>query len=125
MEPNKRSPAIWWYGPIAGIIIAAVDNFAFDGEVSPIVIVLMLLLSTAVAGTIWRRYGFLASALTWIFIPGAHLVRFVLGLLDTLHPNTFGSIMALALFTAVIAAAGCGTGIGAAGLFAGRSNKQS
>ena len=41
-------------GLIAGAGIAAVDNFAFGGEVSPIVIVGMLLVFGGVVGMLWE-----------------------------------------------------------------------
>ena len=40
-------------GVVVGAGIVAVDNFAFGGEVSPIVIVGMLLVFGAAAGMIW------------------------------------------------------------------------
>ena len=44
-------------GLAAGIAIAWVDNFAFEGEVSPIVIVVMLLAATATIAAVWGRHG--------------------------------------------------------------------
>ena len=40
-------------GLAAGIAVAWVDNFAFEGEVSPIVIVVMLLAATATIAAVW------------------------------------------------------------------------
>ena len=93
-------------GLVAGLIIAAVDNFAFGGEVSPIVIVLLLIIVTVTSGIKlgWRAW-ILAFPL-WICIPLAHLIKHILGLPDTLHPNTYASILMLAAFTFVVSTVG-------------------
>lgn len=98
-------------GFVAGVVIAGVDNFAFEGEVSPIVIVALLFVFTAAAGwiCIWR--GALVSMMAWICIPLSHVVKRVLDMPDTLHPNTYSSILMLAAFTFVIAAIGTGLGV--------------
>jgi hypothetical protein len=98
-------------GFVAGAAIVAVDNLAFGGEVSPIVIVAMLLAATAAAGAIWGRRGWVAAAATWVCVPGAHLIKHLLGLPDTLHPNTYTSILMLALFSLAVSAIGIGCGM--------------
>jgi len=97
-------------GLVAGAAIVYVDNWAFEGEVSPIVTVALLLAATASAGALWGRGGPMAAAGTWACVPLAHVVKHVLGLPDTLHPNTYPSIRYLAAFTLVVAT--CGTGCG-------------
>lgn len=99
-------------GIAAGIVIAAVDNFAFEGEVSPIVIVLLLIAATGIFGAVWGWRGWMAAGSTWFIIPFVHAVKYLFGLPDTIQPNTAGSIMMLAGFTFVIA--GIGLAIGAA-----------
>ena len=94
-----------------GLAIAAVDSFAFGGEVSPIVIVILLVATTAAFGGIWGRGGWTAAVATWLCVPLAHVVKHVLGLPDTLHPNTYTSILMLAAFTLVVTTIGSGTGI--------------
>ena len=94
-----------------GLAIAAVDSFAFGGEVSPIVIVILLVATTAAFGGIWGRGGWTAAVATWLCVPLAHVVKHVLGLPDTLHPNTYTSILMLAAFTLVITTIGTGAGI--------------
>jgi hypothetical protein len=108
--------AIRWPVPVgvglaAGAAIAAVDNFAFEGEVSPIVIVALLLAATATAGFLWGRHGPMAAIAAWVCVPLAHLIKHLLGLPDTLHPNTYASILMLAAFTLVVAAIGTGCGV--------------
>ncbi len=98
-------------GLAAGAAIAYVDNFAFEGEVSPIVIVAMLLVATAIAGAIWGKRGWVAAAAAWACVPLAHLIKHVLGLPDTLQPNTYKSILLLAAFTLVVATIGAGCGV--------------
>ena len=97
-------------GLVAGAAIVFVDNCAFDGEVSPIIIVVLLVATTATAGAIWGRSGWKAAAATWVCVPMAHFVKHVFGLPDTLHPNTYSSILYLAAFTLVIAMAGTASG---------------
>ena len=114
MSPtNMKSslPVLLGAGFVAGGVIAAVDNFAFHGEVSPIVIVVMLFVVTATFGGIWSWRGGLASGVAWVCVPLAHLVKHVLGMPDTLQPNTYPSILLLAGFTFAIATFGTGCGI--------------
>jgi len=94
-----------------GSAIAAVDNFAFGGEVSPIVIVILLMATTATFGGIWGRGGWTTAVATWLCVPLTHVVTHVLGLPDTLHPNTYTSILMLAAFTLLVATLGTGAGI--------------
>jgi hypothetical protein len=98
-------------GLVAGAAIVCVDNVLFQGEVSPIVIVAILLAATAMAGAIWGRNGWIAAAVTWACVPLAHLVKHVVGLADTLHPNTYTSILFLAAFTLAVATLGMGCGL--------------
>lgn len=98
-------------GFVAGLVIAFVDNIAFQGEVSPIVIVVMLLIAAATAAGLWGRQGWIAAAGTWLCVPLVHLVKHVFGLPDTLHPNTYTSILMLAAFTLAVTALGAGGGL--------------
>jgi hypothetical protein len=98
-------------GLAAGSAITWVDNFAFEGEVSPIIIVVMLLAATITAGAVWGRRGWSAAAASWVCVPLAHVAKQVLGLPDTLHPATYLSILYLALFTLVVAAIGTACGV--------------
>jgi hypothetical protein len=98
-------------GLMVGAGIVYLDNYAFEGEVSPTIIVALLLAATAMAGAIWGRSGWIAAAVTWACVPYAHVVKHVLGLPDTLHPNTYRSILYLAAFTLVVATSGTGCGL--------------
>ena len=98
-------------GLAAGAAIVYVDNYAFEGEVSPIIIVAMLLAATATAGATWGRRGWVAAIAAWACVPLAHLAKHVLGLPDTLHPNTYASILLLAAFTLVVATVGTVCGV--------------
>jgi hypothetical protein len=93
-------------GLIIGAVIVFIDNFAFQGEVSPIVIVILLFVSTIIVGTIWKWQAWIAAATVWISVPITHVIKHLLGLPDTLHPNTYTSILMLAAFTFVISAIG-------------------
>ena len=94
-----------------GIAIACVDNFAFGGEVSPIVIVGLLFVSTTTFGGVWGRASWMPVLAAWMCVPLAHLVKHVLGLPDTLQPNTYTSILMLAAFTLAVATVGTVAGM--------------
>jgi len=98
-------------GLATGLAIAAVDNFASGGEVSPIVVVALLLITTFAAGALWSSGAWVASAGVWFCLPASHVVKHVLGFPDTLHPASYRSIIFLAAFTAAVAAAGTGCGL--------------
>lgn len=107
----SRWPFRLGVGLAAGAAIAYVDNDAFGGEASPIIIVALLFAATATAGAIWGRRGWITGAAAWACVPLAHLVKHVLGLPDTLHPNTYASILYLAAFSLAVATAGAGCGV--------------
>lgn len=117
-------PARLGVGLAAGVAIALVDNYAFAGEVSPIVIVGLLFAATAAAGAIWGREAWIAAAGVWACVPLAHLVKHVLGWPDTLHPNTYASILKLACFSLVVAMAGTGCGVLARRLYPDRASRR-
>ena len=98
-------------GLIAGAGIAAVDNFAFGGEVSPIVIVGMLLVFGAAVGILWGGRAAIAAAIAWVWLPMAHLLKHMMRLPDTIHPNTYASLLKLGAFTFVVTAIGLGFGL--------------
>jgi hypothetical protein len=108
---NSSLPVLLGAGAGAGAVIADADNFLFEGEVSPIVIVALLLAATITAGWLWGWRGGLPSALAWICLPLAHLIKHLVGLPDTLQPNTLASILMLAAFTAIVALIGTGGGV--------------
>ena len=95
----------------AGAAIAYVDCCAFEGEVSPIFVVAFLLTATGISGAIWGRSAWVAVAVMWAWLPLAHVVKHVFGLPDTLHPNTYMSILYLATFTLVVATGGTTCGV--------------
>jgi hypothetical protein len=111
-------------GLVAGATVVWVDNVAFEGEVSPIVVVALLLAATGAAGVVWGRRGWLAAAATWACVPAAHVIKHALGLPDTLHPNTYMSILYLAAFTLIVAAAGTGCGVLVRRLGIGQGGEQ-
>jgi hypothetical protein len=105
----------WWVrvaiGFGAGVAIAYIDNFAFAGEITPMIIVVLLLAATATSSAVWGVRGCSPALAAWVCVPLAHLVRHFLGLPDTLHPNTYASIMLLGGFTLVVSAIGTGSGL--------------
>jgi hypothetical protein len=87
---------------VLGAIVAAVDNFALGGEVSPITIVVLLSASAAFLGFTLPRLAWATAPLLAAWVPGAHLVKHLLGMPDTLHPNNYRSIATLAAFCLVV-----------------------
>jgi hypothetical protein len=98
-------------GLTVGAAIAAVDNIAFNGEVSPIVVIAMLLAATITAGFLRETLGLATAVAVWICVPAVHLTKRILSLPDTLHPNTYTSILMLAVFSLAVVAAGTGCGL--------------
>lgn len=98
-------------GSLAGLATAYVDNVAFQGEVSPVVVVAMIFITTAVAGFFWRNHGGIAALIIWICVPGVHVMKRLLGMRDTLYPHTWLSVFKLALFSLLVAIAGFGAGL--------------
>jgi hypothetical protein len=94
-----------------GVAIAAVDSFAAGGEVSPIVIVALLFVATALIGAFVRVGSFGSIVAVWAWLPLAHVFKHALHLPDTLHPNSYRSILYLGLFTFAVSVAGMMAGV--------------
>lgn len=99
------------FGLAAGAAIAFVDNFAFGGEITPQVIVILLLAASGFAGWKWGRRAWLAAGLAWLCLPMSHLIKHVFGWADTIYPNTYDSILKLAAFSFVVSLLGMGLGM--------------
>ena len=104
----------------SGGAIAAVDNLACDGEISPLVIVAMLAVTAAAAGLVAGGRGAVAALVAGAWSPGVHIMKKVLGVPDTLHPATYGSIAKLAALVVVVAAVGATVGVGTRRTFGAR-----
>jgi hypothetical protein len=111
MKPLSSMQIRIFAGLVIGAIIAFVDNFSFQGEVSPIVIVVLLLVAAISIGASWKWHGLITIALMWLWLPMAHVVKKVLGLPDTLHPNTYTSILMYTIFTFAVSAIGLLLGV--------------
>ena len=85
---------------------ALVDNFWLKGEVSPIVIVLIMFSGSFALGLKWGARAWIALLAMWILVPGAHLFKYLFRYPDTLHPNSLRSIGLLAIFTLIISVLG-------------------
>ena len=107
---NARLSSRLTVGLALGAGIAAVDNLARGGEASPIVVVAFLLIAATLVCAAWGRRGLPPAVALWACVPLAHVVKHLLGLPDTLHPNTCASILKLAAFSFVMTAVGTGCG---------------
>jgi hypothetical protein len=94
------------YGLLAGAATSAVDNVLFGGEVSPIVIVTMLLAATVTAAVAWGWRCWVAAIVIWAWVPVPHFIKRILQLPDTLHPNTYRSILMLGAFSFAVTVVG-------------------
>jgi uncharacterized metal-binding protein len=94
-----------------GAAIAAVDNFAAGGEVSPIVTVALLLGASFAVAASGNRHRWIGVLLVWVWLPMAHVVKHGLGLPDTIHPNTLTSIFLLGVFSLSVTMVGAGCGV--------------
>ena len=112
-------------GMLAGAGIAVVDNFAFGGEISPIAIVGMLLIVAGAIGMIWGVRAVVATAIVWVWLPMAHVVKHAFNLPDTLHPNTYTSIFKLAAFSFVVSAIGYACGLALHSVLPGKQKTMS
>ena len=99
-------------GLLIGLGLVYIDNYAFDGETSPIVIVGCLFVAVACVCAVWGAGAWIAALFAWAPVPAAHVLKHVLGMRDTLQPNTYTSIGLLAACTLAVATVG-----GALGLF--------
>jgi hypothetical protein len=104
---------IYTVSAAAGITICLIDNYAMNGEISPIVIVLLLFSFVAALSAFNRNNVWLGTLLVWVWLPASHLVKHLFDLPDSIHPNTYHSILLLALFTLTVSVIGllAGTGI--------------
>lgn len=98
-------------GLAIGGALVYIDNFASHGEASPIIIVAMLFAATAATGAALGRRAWVVAIVSWACISGAHVIKHLWHLPDTLHPNTYASIAYLAAFTLVVAAVGTACGV--------------
>jgi hypothetical protein len=65
-----------------------VDNFAHGGEVSPMVIVVLLLAATSAFGAVWGKGAPVAMLATWVWLPSTHLVKHLASIsVRNVHPK--------------------------------------
>jgi|GEM_PF-5378839 len=103
---------IYIVSAVAGITISMIDNYAMNGEISPIVIVMLLFLSVTALSAFNPNNVWLNALLVWIWLPASHLIKHLLEMPDSIYPNTYKSILLLALFTFTICIVGLLIGIG-------------
>ncbi|MEO8467938.1 MAG: phosphotransferase [Gammaproteobacteria bacterium] len=101
---------------VVGAAIADLDNDAL-AEIGPIVGPLSLLLATMTVVAISGLRGSAVAAVVWAFLPLTHMVKHVVGLPDTLQPDTYASISHLAAVSLGIAITGGALGMFLRGVF--------
>lgn len=94
-----------------GVAIAAVDNLALEGEASPILVVALLIGTTVAIGALAPRRVWVAALAVWGWVPLAHLTKHMLGMPDTLRPNTYASIVLLGAVSLFVTVVGSGCGV--------------
>lgn len=98
-------------GLAIGSCIAFTDNYAFEGEISPVVIVAFLFISAFSVVALFGNPGCIAAIGIWFCLPISHFIKIGLGLPDTLHPATFRSAVLLAVFTLIVVSIGSACGM--------------
>jgi len=91
---------------VIGLFISALDNYAFEGEISPIFIIMLLFLFSSGMALIINTEAYILSIIIWVFLPAVHFIKHLLGLSDSIQPNTYESILLLALVTFAVSQVG-------------------
>lgn len=97
-------------GLVAGLVISAVDLYAAGGHIPPVVIVALQILASAALGAAWGWAAWPAAIAVAAPLPAVHAIRHGLGWPDTITPNTWDSIVMMALFALAVAGAGFAAG---------------
>ena len=110
-SPRHRLLLQLTVGLLIGAGLVYLDGYAFGGETSPIVTIGCLLVATAGLSLTWGTGAWVAASIAWVLLPLGHVVKRVLGIPDTIQPNTYISIAGLAAVTLVAAIVGGGVGL--------------
>jgi len=101
----KHSSLVYLAAVVLGFGIVFVDLFADGGEISPAVVLSLLLVAGAIIGVIHSRFSFWLALLISISLPAVHLILHLRGYKTKLQPDTVASILLVgmvALCTACI-----------------------
>ncbi len=109
---TKHASMAYLTAIVLGLIIVCVDLFADRGEISPAVVLALLLGAGAIVGAIHKRFSVLLAVLTAVSLPGIHLALHLAGRKTTLQPDTVTSILMVGVVA--VCAATIGVLIGAA-----------
>ncbi len=91
---------------ILGLCIVLVDLFADGGEISPAVVLLLLLIAGAIVGAIHSRLSLWLALLISISLPAVRLILHLLGYKTTLQPDTVASILMVGAVALCVASIG-------------------
>ena len=79
-------------------------------HINPVVIVALLLASSGAIGAVWSWRGWPGALAAAAPMPLMHMTKHLLGLPDTIQPNTLDTIVMMALFALAVAGAGLAGG---------------
>ncbi len=97
---------------VLGVVITCVDLFADKGEISPVVVLLLLLIAGGIVGAIHSHFSLALAVLTAICLPATHLTLHFMGHKTTLQPDTVPSILMVGVVSLCAAALGVRLGAG-------------
>ena len=97
-------------GLAAGLVVSAVDLYAAGGHVPPVVIVALQVIASGALGALWGGAGWAGAIAVALPLPAVHAIRHARGWPDTISPNTWDSIVMMALFALAVAGAGFAAG---------------
>lgn len=109
---TKHASLICLTAIILGLVVVCVDLFADRGEISPAVVLVLILIAGAIVGAIHGRFSLVLAVLTAVSLPAIHLALHLAGRKTTLQPDTVTSILMVGLVA--VCAATIGVLIGAA-----------
>lgn len=96
-------------GLAAGVTVAAIET-AGGGAVRPVAVVALVIAAAFGVGLRWGWAGWLGALAVALPVPGLHLGKHVLGLPDTIQPNTYDALVMMTLFHVALAGAGLAAG---------------